>query len=115
MTPGTLCLVLGEAAFAVLVTSLPHAPAGLHVKGCTSALCASFCNSVKDAGVFWDGVCSLSLKYDLLKLSPELSCCRVTAVSQARDSVLRELEFMLGTEEFRECFPHHRAMAVLSR
>lgn len=64
--------------------------------------------------MFCDVVCSLSFKYILMKLSPELSCCCVTAVSRAKGSVLCELEFRRG-REIGECFPHRGAMAVLSR
>lgn len=65
--------------------------------------------------MFCDVACSLSFKYISLKLSPELSCCHVTAVSQAKGSVLCDLEFMLGTEEVRESLPHCGAMAGLSK
>lgn len=83
-------------------------------EGLYPSTCAAPCAT--GSRMLWCSVMwfALSFKYILLKISPELSCCHVTAVSQAKDSVLCELEFLIGTEKVRECFPHRGPMAVLS-
>lgn len=84
---GILCPVLGEEAFPSAAEGSADFPASQFCRSVRRAvpqhLCSSLSNRVKDAVMFCV-VCSLSFKYILLKLSPELSCCCVLSrVEQA--------------------------------
>jgi len=95
LVSGILCLVLGETAFPSaaehpgVFPALQFCWSVCTCEGLYLSTCAALCNGEEDAVVFCDVVCSLSFKYILLKLPPELSCCRVTAVNQAKDSPVR--------------------------